>query len=59
MTEKTITQNLALYHARHDRRLRQIRRELRQAQRRYWWLRFRKLFRRAKQKEEKFYVVHL
>jgi hypothetical protein len=39
MCEKTICQNLGLYHAAHARQLRQIRREEQQAHRRHWWLR--------------------
>jgi len=50
VSEKTITENLALYQVANDRRLREIRRELRQAQRRYWYLRVRNFFKRRPNK---------
>jgi hypothetical protein len=59
MTQKTISQNLALYRAAHDKRLRQIRRELQQAQRRYWFLRIKQLFRRKRKQPDNLYVIHL
>jgi hypothetical protein len=39
MSEPTITENMALYLAQHNARLREIRRELRKLERRSWWAR--------------------
>jgi hypothetical protein len=39
MSEPTITENMALYRAQNNARLKQIRRELRKLERRSWWAR--------------------
>jgi hypothetical protein len=49
MSEPTITENMGLYLAQHNARLRDIRRELRKLERRYWWLRLKARFKGGKQ----------
>ena len=46
MSEPTITENMGLYLAQHNARLREIRRALRQLERRSWWLRIKARFTR-------------
>jgi hypothetical protein len=46
MSDKTIVENLGLFHAHQVAALRQIRRELRRLERRSWWMRFKAKFRR-------------
>jgi hypothetical protein len=57
MREKTISENLALYEVAHDQRLRQIRRELKQAHRRYLWLRVKQFF--TRRTRDAYYVIKL
>lgn len=58
MQQKTISENLALYKLAHKRRLRQIRRELGQAQRHYWFLRLKQIFSRKSRRPD-YYVIRL
>jgi hypothetical protein len=46
MSEPTITENMALYLAQHNVRLKEIRRAIRKLERRAWWLRLKAHFRR-------------
>jgi hypothetical protein len=61
MSEKTISQNLALYAISYKRRMQQIRRELRAARRRYYWLRLKGTLARLRRKERNsaYYVIYL
>jgi len=56
VSEKTISENLALYQLHHRRRLRQIRRELHKLERRHWWQRMKV---RRRQPETAYCVIHL
>jgi hypothetical protein len=44
MSEPTITENMALYIAQHNSRLKEIRREIRKLERRAWWERIKARF---------------
>ena len=46
MSEPTITENMALYRAQHNARLKEIRRAIRKLERRSWWYRIKARFKK-------------